>query len=142
MELDLSALQPGDVLAPRTFGPITRTVLALYAGGSGDYNPIHIDIDFARRAGAPDVFAHGMLSMAYLAQYVLGFVPQSAVRDLSARFTSITPVNVNVTCSGSVIARDSERQEVRLALRAFIDNGTETILGQALISLARRANER
>ena len=40
--------------------------LALFAGASGDHNPIHIDIDFARKAGMPDVFAHGMLSMAWL----------------------------------------------------------------------------
>ncbi len=42
--------------------PVDRTTLALFAGASGDHNPIHIDIDFARRAGMPDVFAHGMLA--------------------------------------------------------------------------------
>ena len=46
--------------------PISRLTLALFAGASGDHNPIHVDLDFARAAGMDDVFAHGMLSMAYL----------------------------------------------------------------------------
>ena len=41
-----------------------RATLALFAGASGDHNPIHIDLDVARSAGLDDVFAHGMLSMA------------------------------------------------------------------------------
>ena len=54
------------VIPPLELPPISRTTLALYAGASGDHNPIHIDLDFARSAGLEDVFVHGMLSMAYL----------------------------------------------------------------------------
>ena len=55
------AVSVGDVLPPLSLPPVTRATLALYAGASGDHNPIHIDVDFARAAGMPDVFAHGML---------------------------------------------------------------------------------
>ena len=65
---DLAALTPGHVLPGLNFGPITRTTLALYAGASGDHNPAHIDSDFAKAAGLPDVFAHGMLSFGVLAR--------------------------------------------------------------------------
>lgn len=43
-----------------TDSAITRARLALFAGGSGDCNPVHIDIDVARTAGFDDVFAQGM----------------------------------------------------------------------------------
>ncbi|MBU2704299.1 acyl dehydratase, partial [Sporomusaceae bacterium BoRhaA] len=56
----------GDVIVHKEFPPITRHRLALYCGASGDHNPIHVDIDFAKAAGFPDVFAHGMLVMGYL----------------------------------------------------------------------------
>ncbi|MEY3721714.1 MAG: hypothetical protein RL618_2233, partial [Pseudomonadota bacterium] len=46
--LDLRALKVGDTLPPLTLPPVDRTMLALFAGASGDHNPIHIDIDFAR----------------------------------------------------------------------------------------------
>ena len=64
--LSFDAVNVGDALPPLSLPPLTRTTLALYAGASGDHNPMHIDIDFARAAGMPDVFAHGMLSMAWL----------------------------------------------------------------------------
>ena len=62
--------------------PISRTTLALYGGASGDHNPMHIDIDYARAAGETDVFAHGMLVMAYLGRAVTSWVPQSRAAEL------------------------------------------------------------
>ena len=58
-------------------------MLALFAGASGDHNPIHIDLDVARSAGLDDVFAHGMLSMAYLGLWLTAGVPQERLRSLA-----------------------------------------------------------
>ena len=55
--------------------PISRTTLALFAGASGDHHPVHIDLDHARSTGNQDVFAHGMLTMAYLGGRGEGKVP-------------------------------------------------------------------
>ena len=83
----------GDTLPPLALPPISRHQLALYCGGSGDHNPIHVDIDFAKKFGFKDVFAHGMLSMAFLGRLVTSYVPQAQVRKLGTRFTSITWVS-------------------------------------------------
>lgn len=127
----------GDRLQELERGPITRTVLALFAGASGDHNPVHIDIDFARAAGLPDVFAHGMLSMAYLAQLLTRWRPQAQLRHWSARFTAITPVNSVVRCSGEVIELFSEAGEARARLRitASADGGPETLVGEAVVAV-------
>ena len=55
MSLAFDSVNVGDALPPLALPPLTRTTLALFAGASGDHNPIHIDIDFARAAGMPDV---------------------------------------------------------------------------------------
>ena len=68
--ISFDELNVGDTLPPLALAPINRTTLALFAGASGDHNAVHIDIDYARRAGMPDVFAHGMLSMAYLGRFL------------------------------------------------------------------------
>ena len=60
----------GDTLKPLVLPPISRHQLALYCGGSGDHNPIHVDLDFAKKFGFKDVFAHGMLSMGFLGRLV------------------------------------------------------------------------
>ncbi|SEO15083.1 Acyl dehydratase [Salinihabitans flavidus] len=130
--------RPGDSLPPLTFGPITRAMLALYAGASGDHNPIHIDIDFARQAGQQDVFAHGMLSMAQLGRLVTGWAGQDRLLALSARFTAITPVGATLTLTGDV----TERLEIdgnpvlHLTLAATLADGTRTLRGQATVCAA------
>jgi acyl dehydratase len=68
MTFNPKELDIGNAMPVLQLPAISRTTLALFAGASGDHNPIHIDIDFARKAGMKDVFALGMLSMAYLAR--------------------------------------------------------------------------
>ena len=70
----------GDEIPKIVLPPISRHQLALYCGGSGDHNPIHVDLDFAKKFGFKDVFAHGMLSMAFLGRLVTSYAPSNRVR--------------------------------------------------------------
>ncbi len=136
--LRASKIQVGDILPEHVQGPITRTTLALFAGASHDHNPVHIDIDAVRAAGMDDVFAHGMLSMAYLAQCLTRWLPQSALRQWSVRFTAITPVHATVHTGGSVVELLDRGDEpcARVAIWARTADGARTIEGEALVSLA------
>ncbi|MDP7614430.1 MAG: MaoC/PaaZ C-terminal domain-containing protein, partial [SAR324 cluster bacterium] len=60
------SLNVGDEIPALTTPLISRHILALYCGASGDHNPIHVDLDFAKSSGLDDVIAHGMLSAGYL----------------------------------------------------------------------------
>jgi len=126
--------EPGDGLPPITQPEICRSTLALFAGASGDHNPIHIDIDFAKSAGMPDVFAHGMLGMAYLGQLLTNWVPQRAVRAFSTRFVAITQLHAVITCSGRVVAK-REGNLVALEIQAADQHGEVKLAGQALVEL-------
>ena len=133
-----ASVKVGDALPLFTSAPITRTTLALYAGASGDHNPMHIDIDFAKRAGESDVFAHGMLNMAYLSRALLGYVPQSAIRSFGVRFASIVRVGEKVTCTGHVIETFEAAGEKRakLDLTATTSSGVVALKGEAVVALA------
>jgi acyl dehydratase len=115
--------------APR----VTRTVLALYAGASGDHNPVHIDIDACHAVGIPDVFAHGMLSMAYLGRLLTGWVPQERIRSYSVRFSAITPVNSEPVCEGTVTRVEDGR--AHLDLTVSLPDGTVTLQGSAVVEV-------
>lgn len=131
------SLKVGDTIPVLTTKPISRTTLALYCGGSGDHNPLHIDTDFAKKAGLPDVIAHGMLSMAYLGRAVTNWVPQKQVRSYSVRFAAMTQVHDVVTCSGRIAEKmtvDGENR-VRLELEAKTQGGTVTLQGDAVVAL-------
>ena len=130
-------LEVGTELPPLALEPISRTTLALFAGASGDHNPIHIDLDVAQAAGLEDVFAHGMLSMAYLGRLVTAWVPQEQLRSLSCRFTSITPVLAVPMCAGRVSAIDEEDGERRATVDVVVtlEDGTITLQGQAVVAI-------
>ncbi|HEY6984401.1 MaoC family dehydratase [Reyranella sp.] len=130
-------IKVGDTLPPLKLAPISRHQLALYCGGSGDHNPIHVDIDFAKKFGFKDVFAHGMLSMAFLGRLVTSWVPQTQLRKLGTRFTSITWVGDTITVSGKVTGKREEggQQLVDLEVRCTNQNGQDTLQGDATVVL-------
>lgn len=137
--LDLSVVAAGDRLPNIVRGPITRGTLALFAGASNDHVLLHIDSDYARDAGMGDVFAHGMLSMAYLAQMLTSWAPQAALRHWSVRFTAITPLYAVVTCSGEVLEvfEAGGERRARIKLQARTDQGLLTLEGEAIVELQR-----
>ncbi|MGE2836900.1 MaoC family dehydratase [Mycobacterium sp. SMC-4] len=138
MSTDTAEIQVGTQLPPLHVGPVSRTTLALFAGASGDHNPIHIDIDAAKAAGFDDVFAHGMLSMAYLGRLITSWVPQSRLRALSTRFTSITPVLAQPTCTGTVTSVEEVDGEKRATVdvKITLADGTVTLCGEAVVAVS------
>jgi acyl dehydratase len=133
---DFADIEPGQQLPPLALPPLSRATLALYAGASGDHNPNHIDSDFARAAGMGDVFAHGMLAMAWLGRLLASWVDPEQVREFDARFTNITRVGDCLTCSGTVTEKrqaDGQRL-VRLALQVADQHGDIKITGSATVS--------
>lgn len=134
---ELDTLKVGTALPSFETPPISRLTLALYCGASGDHNPIHVDTDFARAAGMPDVFAHGMLSMAWLGRLLTDWVPQTAIRDFSVRFAAITQVGERITCAGRVVEllqQDGERR-ARVEVTTTNQDGQTKLAGEALIAL-------
>jgi len=127
----------GDVITPLTLPAITRGTLALFAGASGDHNPMHIDLDAAREAGMPDVFAQGMLPMAYLGRFLTEWKPQAQLRSFGIRFVAITQLREAITCSGQVTeVFDTEAGAcVRLSITAANQAGETRLSGDAVVAV-------
>ena len=137
MTVEMSQLVVGDTLPPIEFGPVSRHTLALYCGGSGDLNPIHVDSDFAKASGYEDVFAHGMLSMAILGRLLTNWTEQDNIRSLSVRFTAITKIHATVTGSATVRERTKEGDEdlFVLDLVTHTQDKQQTTKGTATIAV-------
>jgi len=130
-------MRVGDRIVNKEFPSITRHRLALYCGASGDHNPIHVDLDFAKKAGFPDVFSHGMLVMAYLGQALTDAVPAPRLRSFSTRFVAITQLGAKLTCEGHVaelVDYNGERC-AKLALTTRDQNGDVKLSGEAIVAL-------
>lgn len=127
------SVEVGAELRSLQLKPISRTTLALFAGASGDHNPMHIDIDVAKSAGLEDVFAHGMLSMAYLGRLLTDNFDPASIRSYRVRFAAITPVHGKPTATGKVISIENSLATIELTV--MLEDGTVTLTGDAVVAI-------
>jgi acyl dehydratase len=127
----------GAALPPLVKGPIRQIQLTRYAGASGDFNPIHQDDEFARAAGMGGVFAHGMLSMGFVAQALTDWAGAGRVRKLGVRFTGLVRLKDVITCTGRVIGKASTNGAHLVELEVWAENqrGEKVVTGQATVTL-------
>ncbi|PZG50324.1 dehydratase [Spongiactinospora gelatinilytica] len=121
--------------------PVRRVNLVMYAGASGDFNPIHWNERFAKTVGLPDVIAHGMYTMAQGGRFVTDWVGDpGAVVDYSVRFSSMVVVpdddeGATITVSG-VIEQKLEDKRVLVALTARSGDSRVLSRARAVVQLA------
>ena len=100
-------LQAGAEVPPLSVTP-DKYVPHRYAGASGDFNPIHIDREFAEQVGLPSTILHGLWSMAQVARACVnaaGGDPRSLKR-LSVQFRGMGFPEQEVTVTGTVKEAD------------------------------------
>ncbi|MFF0309336.1 MaoC family dehydratase [Streptosporangium sp. NPDC004379] len=113
---------------------VRRANLVMYAGASGDFNPIHWNERFAKAVGLPDVIAHGMYTMAQAGRFLTDWAGDpGAVVDYGVRFSSMVVVpdddeGATITVSGVVEEKlDDKRVLVGLTARS----GDSRVLSRA-----------
>ena len=130
----------GDEPPPLVKGPIQQIQLTRYAGASGDFNPIHQDDEFAKAAGMGGVFAHGMLSMGFVAQAVTDWAGAGSVRKLGVRFAALVRLKDVVTCKARVLSKSSKDEIRTVELEVWAENqrGEKVVTGKATVALPSR----
>src|SRR5260370_36209585 len=130
-------LDSGSVLPELRKPPITKMQLVKYAGASGDYTLIHTDDETARTVGLDGVIAHGMLSMAFLGEYLCWLAGPESVRRLSVRFGEMVRPGDTLTCRGRVKERTSGNAGTRLQLEVWAENqrAVRVTVGEAEVQI-------
>lgn len=130
----------GGELPPLVKGPIQQIQLTRYAGASSDFNPIHQDDEFAKAAGMGGVFAHGMLSMGFVAQALTDWAGAGTVRKLGVRFTGLVRLKDVITCRGRVLSKSSKDDEHLVDVEVWAENqrGEKVVAGRAALALPSR----
>ena len=87
-----------------------------------------------------DVFAHGMLSMGFVAQCVTDWAGPAAVRKLGVRFAAIVRLKDTVTCRGRVLGKSSKDDVHLVELEIWAENqrGEKVVTGKATVALPSR----
>ncbi len=128
----------GDQLPSLVKGPIERIQLVKYAGASGDFNPIHVDEEYARSAGMKSVFAHGMLSMGFMGQLITDWLGEEGeLLRFKVRFKAIVWPGDVITNTGTIVKKyeDNGKGLVDIELSGKNQDGQVTVTGSATASL-------
>ena len=105
-----------------------------YAGASGDYNPIHIDPEFAKQVGLPGNILHGLYMMAQVARAnvaAAGGDPR-ALRRLSVQFRGMGFPEQEITVTGSV----KEERDGSVVVETEAEQGGKRIIRNAEAELS------
>jgi acyl dehydratase len=139
MPLDARTVQVGHELPALDKGAITKDMLKEYGPAAGDPNPMHVDDEFARNAGYAGVFAHGMLSMGYLGEFLVNAAGVGHVRKFRARFAKLTWPGDVITCKGTVTAVHDEggARVVDCDIWTETQTGERKVVGNATLALPR-----
>ena len=120
-------MEPGDQLPDLSVTP-DRYVTVRYAGASGDFNPIHIDEEFARSVGLPGRILHGLWTMAQVARAQTAAAGgPDRLRRLSVQFRGKGLPEQEITVSGSV----KEERGGRVVIAAEARQGGKRIIRNA-----------
>jgi len=116
--------------------PITQDQLNRYAEASGDFNPIHLNEEAARRVGLDSVIAQGMLSMAFLGHYISQLIasdPQALITNLKARYIGMVRLGDTLTCCGVVKNSASSDGHTSITIECWAQNqrGEKVTVGEA-----------
>jgi acyl dehydratase len=117
---------------------LTRTDLVMYAGASGDFNPMHTDEVKAKEAGLPSVFGHGMFSAGLLGTAVTNYVGVGNLKSYKVRFTKQTWPGETLTTKVVVAEKRPETCEVVLSCELVNQHGEAKIAGEAVAALPTR----
>lgn len=134
MPLSAAKLKAGDTHEEIVVDDLTRTQLVMYAGTSGDYNPIHTDDLYTREvAGYPGVFAHGMLSMGLTGKMLTNYVGDGRLTKYGVRFTNQVWPGDTLTSKATVAEVRSEGGEnfVDLLIETTNQDGKTVLTGSA-----------
>jgi acyl dehydratase len=118
---------------------LTRTDLVMYAGASGDFNPMHTDEVKAKEAGLPSVFGHGMFSAGLLGTALTNYVGVGNLRSYKVRFTKQTWPGETLTTRVVVAEKRAETAEIVLTCELVNQDGEPKIAGEAVAALPKRA---
>ncbi len=115
----------------------TSRQLVMYAGASGDYNPIHYDRDVAAARGLPGIVVHGQLVSACLMQLLTDWLGDSgSMKKFSVGYKAMTFPGEPFTCRG-VVTKKSDNGDGLVTLSIWVENprGEKTVVGTAVVHL-------
>ena len=136
--MKLSELKEGMAL-PEITKTVTQQNINLYAEASQDFNPVHLDEEFARKSGLDGTIAHGMLILAYVSEMMTAAFGKSWLTGgkLDVRFKAPARPGETVTVSGKITKLEKSNGQTTITCSVLCNNGKgeAIITGEAVLTV-------
>lgn len=114
---------------------ITETDVLLFAGISGDFNPVHVNEEFAKRTPFGKRIAHGALPQCLIAPVLGTKLPGlgTVAVEITTRFKAPTFFGDTITATAQIVEKIEEKRRVRLSLAWTNQRGETVATGEAVV---------
>jgi acyl dehydratase len=139
MAISAASLEVGESRSLELFDDLSRTQIVMYAGASGDYNPMHTDERYTVEvAGYPSVFAHGMLSMGATGRVLTDWFGADSIRHYGVRFVNqVWPGDaLTATATLTALREEGGHPVGDLSVETVNQDGALVVTGTATVALA------
>jgi 3-hydroxybutyryl-CoA dehydratase len=115
---------------------LSESDVYLYAGVTGDFNPVHINEEYARKTHFKRRIAHGLLSAGFISTVMGNQLPGPGTVYIKQELNFLAPVHIGDTLTArvEVIELAANRNRARLKTTCFNQDGTVVLDGEALVS--------
>ncbi len=135
-KIKFASLEVGKEIPVLVKQPSTQQ-LVMWAGASGDFNPIHYDKDFAVAKGLPGVIVHGQLVLAFLVEMVTEWLGDAGdLKKITVSYKGMNFPGSAITCHGVIKAKTDSGHLVTLDVWAENPAGEKTVAGIASVAFA------
>lgn len=132
----------GDQRIIRSYGPLQLTDVVRYAGASGDFNPLHVDLHAAGAAGFDEIFVMGLLPASVLAGFAADIGGIENIRSFAVRYHKPVYLGETVECWGEVDnTAEGDPDQVHLILGCSTVRSGTVISGRASFVRSTRPRE-
>lgn len=115
---------------------VSESDIYLYAGITGDFNPAHINEDYAKKTFFKTRIAHGMLAAGFISTVIGTKLPGTGSIYVKQNLSFLAPVRIGdtITACVEVIEIIAEKKRVRLKTTCINQEGTQVLDGEAVVS--------
>jgi 3-hydroxybutyryl-CoA dehydratase len=140
-DLDISTLKVGD--SASLSKTVSESDVYLYAGITGDMNPVHIDEEYAARTAFGGRIAHGMLAAGFIGAVMAMKLPGPGAIYREQTLTFLAPVRIGdtITARAEIVEIGSKRKSAKLKTTCINQNGVVVLEGMASVLLPRKRRD-
>jgi 3-hydroxybutyryl-CoA dehydratase len=110
---------------------ITETDIVVYAGLTGDFNPLHMNSEYAKKTRFGERIAHGTIALGLIAPVVGMKLPGlgSILLHMEAKFIAPVKIGDTITAEAEIIEKIEKNKSVKLKTRFYNQHGKDVIIG-------------